>query len=120
MEHWSRTLELGYLCMRITALGFSRVSFTPVRVVGTRNASASALQVVEIRVNPGDEYEIYEDMNHQVTQSIPLDVAMTMLCVVVSDSQLSQAFLLWFVKKWVRPRNETTLTCLVLQYSHLT
>ena len=81
--------------MRITALGFSRVSFTPVR---TRSTSASALQVVEIRVNPGDEYEIYEDMNHQVTQSIPLDVAMTMLCVVVSDSQLSQAFLLWFVK----------------------
>lgn len=92
MEHWSRAWELGYLCVRITALGYSRVSFTPVRVVGSR--SASALQVVEIRVNPGDKYEIYEDMNHQVIQSIPLDVAMTMLC---SFRLLSQAFLLWFV-----------------------
>ena len=57
--------------MIITALGCSRVSFTPVRVVGSRR---SALQVLEIRINPGDGFDIYEDMNHQVTQSIPLNL----------------------------------------------
>ena len=55
--------------MIIAAFGCSRVSFTPVRVVGSR--SASALQVVEIRVNPGDDSELFEDLYHEVTPSIP-------------------------------------------------
>ena len=51
--------------MIITALCCSRVSFTPVKFVGSRGSSD--LQVLEIRINPGDDQEMYEDLNHQVT-----------------------------------------------------
>ena len=60
--------EAGYLCMIITALCCSRVSFTPVK----RSRGSSDLQVLEIRINPGDDQEMYEDLNHQVAQSISL------------------------------------------------
>ena len=39
-----------------------RVSFVPVGGVGVEHARA----LIEIRVKPGERFEMYEDMNHEV------------------------------------------------------
>lgn len=52
-----------------------RVTFTP--VVGTSfrrgdgHKEATILQVLEIRVAPGDPFSLYEDQNHEVSKFLP-------------------------------------------------
>lgn len=52
-----------------------RVTFTP--VVGgsyrrhNRYKEATKLQVLEIRVAPGDPFSLYEDQNHEVSNFLP-------------------------------------------------